>query len=177
MLAMTRDLKPANFLIDGTGHLRLADFGLSKKGMKTFLRAPFRGQLPPIRRLSSNLLSSKKLNKQISYSMVGSPNYMAVEVLTGHGYGFEADWWSLGCILFEMIVGYPPFCASTPLDVFANVMNYKNVLHNPVDETTNQPALTPRCWDLIQRLLCDRSERLGAKHVSEIQNHIFFVQF
>lgn len=79
---------------------------------------------------------------------MGSPDYMAVELLRGKGYDFDCDWWSLGCILFEMLVGFPPFCADTPHDVFSNVMNYKSTLENP-DCGNGELYISTPAWNLI----------------------------
>lgn len=77
-----RDLKPENVLLDIDGHLKLADFGLSKI-------------LPSIASLTN--------------SFCGSPEYMSPEMLLGYGHGFAVDYYSLGAILFEMLTGLPPF--------------------------------------------------------------------
>jgi serine/threonine protein kinase len=76
-----RDLKPANFLIDGHGHLKLGDFGLSKGAD------------------AANPRASVVVNRRLkAYSVVGTPQYMAKETLTGGGYDASVDWWALGCV-------------------------------------------------------------------------------
>ena len=77
-----RDLKPENVLLDIDGHIKLADFGLSKV-------------LPSYDHLTN--------------SFCGSPEYMSPEMLMGYGHGFAVDYYSLGAILFEMLTGLPPF--------------------------------------------------------------------
>ncbi len=67
------------------------------------------------------------------------------------GYDYTADWWSLGTILFELLVGFPPFTAGTAREVFANVMNYNSVLENPQLEDQEEPLISRNPWDLIQR--------------------------
>ena len=75
----------------------------------------------------------------------------AFEILAEAGYDFSADWWSLGCILFELLVGFPPFTAGTAREVFANVMNYNSILENPRFEDQEEPLIGADAWDLIQR--------------------------
>jgi serum/glucocorticoid-regulated kinase 2 len=77
-----RDLKPENILLDARGFVRLADFGLAKQAMTP---------------------------TAMTYTFCGSVDYMAPEVILGHGYGIAADVWSLGCVVFEMFTGLPPF--------------------------------------------------------------------
>lgn len=77
-----RDLKPENVLIDSVGYIRVTDFGLSK--MKIF-------------------------NDSDAYSICGTPEYLAPEILNKQGHGKPVDWWTFGCILYEMLTGVPPF--------------------------------------------------------------------
>jgi cell cycle protein kinase DBF2 len=98
-----------------------------------------------------------------AFSLVGSPDYMAPEVLTKTelGYSFAADYWSLGCILFELLCGinifnqgYPPFAASTTNGVWKNLYNWEKVLERPVYEGVDEEFnLSDESWDLITRLL------------------------
>lgn len=120
------DLKPDNFLIDARGHLKLADFGLSKEGVQSFNYSAVLGS-PLWKKDKANVQTNK------SFSCVGrfvvshllviyfcSPDYMSPEVLDPPetGYGEEVDWWSLGCLFFDMVCGYPPFCGDTPHQVW-----------------------------------------------------------
>jgi serum/glucocorticoid-regulated kinase 2 len=77
-----RDLKPENVLIDSKGYIRIADFGLSK---------------------------AKILTNQDAFSVCGTPEYLAPEILHREGHGKPVDWWTFGCILFELLSGVPPF--------------------------------------------------------------------
>jgi protein-serine/threonine kinase len=97
----------------------------------------------------------------------------AHEILAGVGYDFTADWWSLGCILYEILAGFPPFTGNTPLEVFSHVMNYPQTLENPPDED-NKPIISAVAWDLITKLICPADRRLGRDGVEQIQNHEFF---
>ncbi|KAJ3122402.1 hypothetical protein HK098_002888 [Nowakowskiella sp. JEL0407] len=179
-----RDLKPENFLIDASGHVKLTDFGLSRgilsqeciDALKTKLEriksAPF---VPKTVEEKINIYKSVRRDAIMAYSLVGSPDYMAPEVLTnnGQGYGIAVDYWSLGCILFELLAGYPPFTASKSDDVWSNVYHWKKVLERPVysgeDEEFN---FSDVAWNLITRLISDVSTRICK--VSDLQNHPFF---
>ena len=79
-----RDLKPENILIAKNGHLKFTDFGLSKDGMEFE-------------------------DRELTYSVCGTPEYIAPEILSGTGYSKTADWWALGVLTYEMLAGVPPF--------------------------------------------------------------------
>jgi serine/threonine protein kinase len=81
-----------------------------------------------------------------AYSTVGTPDYIAPEVFMQKGYSKECDWWSVGCILYEMLVGYPPFCAEHPAETYRKVMNWRETLSFPDDV-----ELSPDAKDLIKR--------------------------
>ncbi|RMZ57739.1 hypothetical protein APUTEX25_001715, partial [Auxenochlorella protothecoides] len=88
---------------------------------------------------------------------VGTPDYLAPELLLGTGHGAEVDWWSLGVILYEMVVGRPPFAANTPEAIFQNVLD------------------GAACRDLILGLLTlDPRRRLGRRGAGEVKLHPWF---
>ncbi len=97
---------------------------------------------------------------------VGTPDYLAPETINGTGQDQVSDWWSLGCILFEFICGYPPFHADTPDKVFENILDRK--IHWPDEEMC---PLSDEAKDLINRLLClDPAHRLGANRDEQYAN-------
>ena len=100
--------------------------------------------------------------------VVGTPDYLAPELLLGTFHGPEADWWSLGAILYEFVIGVPPFNAETPSDIFRNILDRRI-------EWPGEDELSPECRDLIEKLLAlDPEDRLGHRGASEIKMHPFF---
>ncbi|KAF2754289.1 putative response regulator receiver RIM15p [Pseudovirgaria hyperparasitica] len=108
---------------------------------------------------------------------VGTPDYLAPETIEGDGQGEVSDWWSLGCILFESLYGYPPFHADTPEEVFQNILDRK--IDWPDEEND---MVSDEAKDLMNRLMCvDPNKRLGANAEEryscggeEIRNHPWF---
>lgn len=96
-----------------------------------------------------------------AYSTVGTPDYIAPEVFMQKGYSKECDWWSVGCILYEMLVGYPPFCAEHPAETYRKVMNWRETLSFPDDV-----ELSPDAKDLIKRYV------IGSKYCA--RRYLFF---
>ena len=104
--------------------------------------------------------------------MVGTPDYIAPEVIGGQGYSETADWWSVGAILFEMMVGHPPFFSDDPSITCQKIMQWKKTLSIPEDA-----GLSMEACDLILSLMSDPETRLGKNGVSEICKHAFFRDF
>mmetsp|Transcript_45186 Transcript_45186/g.72189 ORF Transcript_45186/g.72189 Transcript_45186/m.72189 type:complete len:441 (+) Transcript_45186:60-1382(+) len=172
-----RDLKPDNMLISKDGHLKLSDFGLAKHydtdvhSMTTDVITKYQNTAVDSNASGANdddldAESSKKLtlfkknkknrkNRALLFSAVGTPNYIAPEVFTKKGYGEECDWWSLGVILFECVVGYPPFYADTPMNTVKRIVNYQKTLRIP-----KEANLSKSCKDVIFRLICAPKKRL-----------------
>ena len=133
-----RDLKPENILLDEIGHIKLTDFGLSK--------------------IMNNIEKDK------TYTVCGTPVYVAPEVLTGQGYNKLVDWWSLGVLLYEFLAGYSPYReAKNRVDI----QIYKKKLKQ-------DPLISNTAFDLITKL-CQYNVRLRiGKNVKDIKNHKFF---
>ncbi|XP_011949355.1 PREDICTED: serine/threonine-protein kinase 38-like isoform X2 [Cercocebus atys] len=111
----------------------------------------------------------KKNRRQLAYSTVGTPDYIAPEVFMQTGYNKLCDWWSLGVIMYEMLIGYPPFCSETPQETYRKVMNWKETLVFPPEVPISEKAK-----DLILRFCIDSENRIGNSGVEEIKGHPFF---
>ncbi|KYQ93924.1 cAMP-dependent protein kinase [Tieghemostelium lacteum] len=135
-----RDLKPENILIDQFGHIKLTDFGFAKQ------------------------------IKENTKSMCGTPEYIAPEILSGHGHGKSVDWWSLGILIYEMLVGVPPFISNegNQHDIFKMIREGKIIIPPDIGDTSR---------DIIEKLVVvDVEKRLGSLEggVEDIKNHPFF---
>lgn len=135
-----RDLKPENILLDAEGHIKLADFGFSKK-------IPHR-----------------------TYTLCGTPEYLAPEIIQSKGHNSGADWWALGVLIYEMLSGSPPFYDENTIKI------YDKILHARFSEWPRHFDSCTR--DLIKKLLMpDPNRRLGSGNTdtstsSFIQNRV-----
>ncbi|GAA5839250.1 hypothetical protein JCM11251_006018 [Rhodosporidiobolus azoricus] len=96
--------------------------------------------------------------RKLAYSLVGTSNYMAVEVLRGTGYSTGADWWSIGVIAFEMLYGYPPFVSKSRQETKQKILQWRSALRFP-----SRPRISRQAQDFITSLICEPEHRLGAR--------------
>ncbi|MCJ1291725.1 camp-dependent protein kinase catalytic subunit [Xylographa carneopallida] len=136
-----RDLKPENLLLDRHGHLKITDFGFAK-------------EVP-----------------DITWTLCGTPDYLAPEVVASKGYNKSVDWWSLGILIFEMLCGFTPFWdGGSPMKIYENIL--KGRVKYP-------PYIHPDAQDLLQRLITpDLTKRLGNLHSGskDVMQHPWFAE-
>ncbi|CAF92582.1 unnamed protein product, partial [Tetraodon nigroviridis] len=154
-----RDLKPDNLLITSMGHIKLTDFGLSKMGLMSLTTNLYEGHIEKDAR--------EFLDKQVC----GTPEYIAPEVILRQGYGKPVDWWAMGIILYEFLVGCVPFFGDTPEELFGQVIT-DDIVWPEGDE-----ALPADAQSLISALLqTNPLVRLGTGGAFEVKQHSFFTE-
>ncbi|TRY95692.1 hypothetical protein DNTS_022108 [Danionella cerebrum] len=152
-----RDLKPDNLLITSMGHIKLTDFGLSKMGLMSLTTNLYEGHIEKDTR--------EFLDKQVC----GTPEYIAPEVILRQGYGKPVDWWAMGIILYEFLVGCVPFFGDTPEELFGQVIS------DDIVWPEEEEALPTDAQLLIQSLLqTSPLLRLGTGGALEVKQHAFF---
>ncbi|KAF2719475.1 camp-dependent protein kinase A [Polychaeton citri CBS 116435] len=141
MQIIYRDLKPENLLLDRHGHVKITDFGFAK-------------EVP-----------------DITWTLCGTPDYLAPEVVNSKGYNKSVDWWSLGILIFEMLCGFTPFWDSgSPLKIYENIL--KGRVKYP-------PYIHPDAQDLLGKLIThDLTKRLGNLHGGsrDVMQHQWFAE-
>ncbi|XP_068974964.1 microtubule-associated serine/threonine-protein kinase 3 isoform X2 [Bombus flavifrons] len=153
-----RDLKPDNLLITALGHIKLTDFGLSKMGLMSLATNLYEGYIDRDTRQFSD--------KQV----FGTPEYIAPEVILRQGYGKPVDWWSMGIILYEFLIGCVPFFGDTPEELFAHTVN------DDIDWPDEDDwPVQPEAKDIITALLQQSPrDRLGTGGSHEVKEHPYF---
>ena len=137
-----RDLKPENILINKNGYLKLTDFGFAKV-----------------------------INNNKTYTLCGTPEYLAPEIILNKGHGKPVDWWTMGILLYEMLVGIDPFSDDDPMMIYQKIIKGKIRFPNTIDKNAKS---------LIKHLLiADTTKRFGClkNGVKDIVNHRFFNGF
>uniref|UniRef100_A0A7N8XAF7 non-specific serine/threonine protein kinase n=1 Tax=Mastacembelus armatus TaxID=205130 RepID=A0A7N8XAF7_9TELE len=147
-----------SLLITSMGHIKLTDFGLSKIGLMNMTTNLYEGHI------------EKDTREFIDKQVCGTPEYIAPEVILRQGYGKPVDWWAMGIILYEFLVGCVPFFGDTPEQLFGQVVNDEIIWPDGED------ALPADAQDLITRLLRQSPlERLGTGGTTEVKMHVFFL--
>ncbi|KAF8946133.1 serine/threonine protein kinase, AGC [Haplosporangium gracile] len=183
-----RDLKPENILLHQTGHIMLTDFDLSKQsspaGEPTIVKnaLPF---MPPVIDTKSCIAHLR------TNSFVGTEEYIAPEVIKGHGHTSAVDWWTLGILIYEMLFSSTPFKGRDRNITFSAILEKEVVFPTPSASSPspssssthpNNPNpvspqnITPACKAVIRELLIkDDQVRLGSRAgASDVKQHAFF---
>lgn len=133
-----RDVKPENVLICESGYIKLADFGFSK------------------------------ILKNRTWTLCGTPEYLAPEIIMAKGYSFSVDWWALGILIYEMNAAYPPFYNSNPMNLYEKILTGR---------FKTPEYMTTVCKSLVKNLLeVDPIKRFGSLKagVYDIKSHPWF---
>ncbi|KAI8440347.1 hypothetical protein MSG28_001684 [Choristoneura fumiferana] len=135
-----RDIKPENVLVDMNGYLKVCDYGFCK------------------------------VLKKKTWTLCGTPEYLAPEVILSKGYSFPVDWWALGVLIYEMNAGHPPFFASDPGKLYEKILE---------GQYKSPDTMDPDCKQLVKGLLqVDPTKRTGSHKAGtyDIKSHNWFYE-
>jgi protein kinase A len=158
-----RDLKPENILLDADGHLKLVDFGFAK-----YLPPP---PDPPDGQPLAD--GEDPHGAGVTYTLCGTPEYLAPEVIRNSGHGTAVDWWALGILVYEMLVGQPPFWDQNPMRIYEQIV----AGHIRFPSTSHSFHVPSSARSFILALCkTDPSQRLGhiAGGSARVKDHHFF---
>ncbi|EHH59364.1 hypothetical protein EGM_09451, partial [Macaca fascicularis] len=150
-----RDLKPDNLLITSLGHIKLTDFGLSKIGLMSMATNLYEGHI------------EKDAREFIDKQVCGTPEYIAPEVIFRQGYGKPVDWWAMGVVLYEFLVGCVPFFGDTPEELFGQVVSGSWMPGGEAAGHCAQPIFLVLC--------CPHPLGISAGGTHEVKQHPFFL--
>ncbi|KAL2001341.1 hypothetical protein VTN02DRAFT_1903 [Thermoascus thermophilus] len=180
-----RDVKPDNFLISASGHLKISDFGLAFDGHWAHDQAYFNnhrhsllmklgitiegdaqdreeakatGNTPP----PTPPRQADDQKRKLAKSVVGTSQYMAPEVIRGELYDGRCDWWSIGIILYECLYGFTPFACENRQDTKLKILQHPRTLHFPAEKSSDK-LVSAEAIDLISQLLQEKEYRLCSR--------------